>query len=199
MQLTAPRPAQLSPAAPGLVQPDPVQPDAVQPDAVQPGRMQPGRMQPGRAQLSPARLARLAGAIAADPGQWRQIVRYTPGERWYTRLELTQDYEIWLLSWLPGQRTGFHDHGGASGALAVAAGELLERTAAVGRTSVASRTVRAGIVRSFGPGYLHDVAGAGQPAVSVHAYSPPLALMRRYEMTPAGLVATGQESSDESW
>jgi hypothetical protein len=184
MQLAATRPAQLSPALPGLVQSGPVQS---------------GPVQAGRAPLSPARLAGLAGAIAADPGQWRQVVRYATGERWYTRLELTQDYEIWLLSWLPGQRTGFHDHGGASGALAVAAGEVLERTAVVGRTGIASRTLRAGTVRSFGPGYLHDVAGAGQPAVSVHAYSPPLALMRRYEMTPAGLAATGQESSDETW
>jgi hypothetical protein len=189
MQLTATRPAQLSPAVPGLVQPGLVQSRPVQSRPVQ----------AGRAPLSPARLAGLAGAVAADPGQWRQVVRYTTGDRWYTRLELTQDYEIWLLSWLPGQRTGFHDHGGASGALAVAAGDLLERTAVVGRTSIASRTLLAGTVRSFGPGYLHDVVGAGQPAVSVHAYSPPLALMRRYEMTPAGLAATGQESSDETW
>jgi hypothetical protein len=39
----------------------------------------------------------------------------------------------------------------------------------------------------------------GQPAVSVHAYAPELALMRRYEMTSAGLVLAGTAASGDSW
>jgi hypothetical protein len=33
-------------------------------------------------------------------------------------------------------------------------------------------------------------------AVSVHAYSPPLAAMTRYELTPGGLVAQSTEGAN---
>ena len=116
-------------------------------------------------------------------------------------MELTEDYEVWLLSWQPGQGTGFHDHGGSAGAFAVARGELQEQ---VVRGSgpireVAVRTVIAGGVRSFGPRFVHHVTNhAAGPAVSVHAYSPPLPLMRRYELTAAGLRYAGTDPAEES-
>lgn len=107
---------------------------------------------------------------------------------------------MWLLSWLPGQQTGFHDHGDAVGAFAVASGRLRETTATVGDLAVHSRVLSAGAVRAFGPAYVHEVASASAgPAVSVHAYSPPLSAMRRYEMTASGLILTGTETADEGW
>jgi hypothetical protein len=155
------------------------------------------------ARLSPARLASVVGAIAASPARWRPLVQFSAGRRWYYRLDQSDPnpaYELWLLSWLPCQQTGFHDHGDAAGAFAVADGELLESTAQVGRRQVASRPLAAGAVRSFGPAYLHDVRNAGaRPAVSVHAYSPALSLMRRYEMAQAGLILAGTESADDGW
>ena len=152
------------------------------------------------AALSPARLGQMAASLAASPGDWSELVRFDPAHRWYHRLELADDYEVWLLSWLPGQQTGFHDHGDASGAFAVADGELLESTAQVGRREIRSRSLVTGAVRSFGPAYLHDVRNAGdRPAVSVHAYSPALSLMRRYEMAGSGLVQVGAESADDGW
>jgi hypothetical protein len=81
-----------------------------------------------RAPVSQLRLGRIVGAIAAQPASWRDIVRFDAGRRWYGRLELTDEHEVWLLSWLPGQETGFHDHGEAVGAFAVASGRLRERT-----------------------------------------------------------------------
>ena len=69
-----------------------------------------------------------------------------------------------------------------------------------GRREVTGRALAAGAVRAFGPAYLHDVRNAGdRPAVSVHAYSPALSLMRRYEMTGSGLVLAGAESADSDW
>jgi Cysteine dioxygenase type I len=153
--------------------------------------------------VSPALLGQVVGAIAASPVQWRPLVRFTVGRRWYYRLDQADPdpgYEVWLLSWLPGQQTGFHDHGDAVGAFAVAGGELRESTAQVGRGEISSRALSAGSVRSFGANYLHDVSNASvRPAVSVHAYSPPLSLMRRYEMTGSGLVLAGTETADEGW
>jgi predicted metal-dependent enzyme (double-stranded beta helix superfamily) len=143
-------------------------------------------------------------AIAEQPGRWRPVVRFSAARRWYYRLDqddpAAADYEVWLLSWLPGQQTGFHDHGDAVGAFAVAGGELRESTARAGSSQVRSRDLSAGAVRVFGADHLHDVRNAAAlPAVSVHAYSPPLSAMRRYEMSGSGLVLTGTETAEEDW
>jgi hypothetical protein len=150
--------------------------------------------------LSPARLGQLVAGLAAAPGDWRHLVRFEPGRRWYHRLDLADDHEVWLLSWLPGQETGFHDHGDAAGAFAVAEGELQERTAAAGRPWIRSRAVPAGSPRSFGSRHVHDVRNvSARPALSIHAYSPPLSAMRRYQMTSTGLVHTAMESAERDW
>jgi hypothetical protein len=150
--------------------------------------------------LSPARLGQIAGAAAAQPDGWSDVLRFDAGRRWYRRLELADDYEVWLLTWLPGQSTGFHDHGHAAGAFAVARGGLSERTVAGAGHRVRHRTVAAGGVRSFGTHHVHDVINVfGEPAVSVHAYSPPLTAMRRYDLTPDGLIPIATQSADQGW
>jgi hypothetical protein len=178
----------------------------LRPEALRPGRPAPAPAAPapaGQPRLAPARLATVVAAIAASPALWRPLVQFREGRRWFHRLDPAgpgQAYELWLLSWLPGQQTGFHDHGDAAGAFAVAGGELLESTARPGRREIASRPLAAGAVRSFGPAYLHDVRNASdRPAVSVHAYSPALSLMRRYEMTGSGLVLAGVETEEDGW
>jgi predicted metal-dependent enzyme (double-stranded beta helix superfamily) len=153
----------------------------------------------GGAPLNRARLADLVH-LAAATGEWSALVRYTEDERWYHRLERGESHEVWLLSWLPGQRTGFHDHCGSSGAFAVVQGELRERTPAAGRARPASAAFPAGRARSFGPRHVHEVVNeSAAPAVSLHAYSPPLAGMRRYELTQSGLVLAAVETAGERW
>ena len=152
------------------------------------------------ATLSPARLGQIVARVAASPADWSDLVRFEPARRWYHRVELAEDHEIWLLSWLPGQETGFHDHGDAAGAFAVAEGELQERTAAVGHPGVRVRAVTAGRYRSFGSRHVHDVRNiTPRPALSIHAYSPPLAAMRRYEMTSTGLLHMATQSAERDW
>jgi predicted metal-dependent enzyme (double-stranded beta helix superfamily) len=148
--------------------------------------------------LGPARLSTIVAAAARDRAEWSDLVRYDPASRWYHLLERAEDHEVWLLSWLPGQQTGFHDHGASSGAFAVTLGALSERGVLAGRPQGSPRTIMAGGVRAFGPDYVHDVRNdAVDPAVSVHAYSPPLASMRRYELAPDGLLRMTAE--DRSW
>jgi predicted metal-dependent enzyme (double-stranded beta helix superfamily) len=151
------------------------------------------------APLDRARLGRIVGELAADPDRWRGPVCFDAGRRWFRRLELADDYEVWLLSWLPGQDTGFHDHGRAAGAFAVAQGRVSERTVA-GSGRVRQRAYAAGRVRSFGSRHVHDVVNdfAG-PAVTVHAYSPPLTAMRRYELTQSGLVHIATDRAERDW
>ena len=150
--------------------------------------------------ISPLELARLVSVVASQPARWRPTVRFDPARRWFAQLELTTDLEVWLLSWLPGQSTGFHDHGAAVGAFTVAQGELTERTVPAGRAVAASRVLAAGQARPFGPAHVHDVVNtSAAPAVSVHAYSPPLTAMRRFELTAGGLVHTSTDSAGAGW
>jgi hypothetical protein len=99
--------------------------------------------------------------------------RFDPTQRWHLRLALTEEVEVWLLTWTPWQGTEQHDHGGAIGAYAVLHGELTETwTDRRGRTR---RTVRpAGSSASHGADRVHSVQNRGTlEAISVHAYTPP--------------------------
>src|SRR4051794_24059185 len=139
-----------------------------------------------------AELTTRAWALAARPEEWLSRVRLSAEGRWYERIHRDDSHEIWLISWLPGQATGFHDHGESAGAFAVALGALEEYDIA------GARWVAAGQVRGFGPGYVHDVRNVGAaPAVSVHVYSPPLAVMNRYERTRTGFVQLAREDAGE--
>jgi Cysteine dioxygenase type I len=72
--------------------------------------------------LSQVRLRQLVQDLAAREHEWLSLVRCDLSRRWYQRLTWDDDHEVWLLSWLPGQRTGFGDHGDSSGAFTVARG-----------------------------------------------------------------------------
>jgi predicted metal-dependent enzyme (double-stranded beta helix superfamily) len=151
-----------------------------------------------RACLSPAQLRHVVERLASRPEQWAGLVRYDTNERWYHRLSKHHDQEVWLLSWLPGQKTGFHDHGESAGAFAVAFGALCERTISAHARQPVGVTMMQGTVRSFGPQHIHEVSNVShQLAVSIHAYSPPLTTMRRFELTAAGLVPVTVDTSDQ--
>jgi len=148
-----------------------------------------------RTALSQASLREIVREMAAQRASWRPLVRYDPARRWYQLLEQRDDHEIWLLSWLPGQYTGFHDHGRSAGAYTVAEGCLAERGARRGRPWRRSRYVAAGAARSFGPWYIHEVRNSSAvPAVSVHAHSPPLTGMQRFDLVAGRLVAGAAET-----
>ncbi len=154
------------------------------------------------AALSPRQLAEQVRLVAATPRDWMSRVRLGPDERWYERMPADEQYEVWLISWLPGQGTGFHDHGGSAGAFGVVWGTLEEHqggtAGTAGRQSVTAVSVTAGRVRSFGPAYVHDVRNTSEAvAVSVHAYSPPLTEMTRYDLSENGLIVLDTEAADQ--
>ncbi|KUF19438.1 MULTISPECIES: cysteine dioxygenase [Streptomyces] len=133
-----------------------------------PHLLQPAREHP----VTVAEFVGLARAIAADRSQWEHLVEYDAASRWYHRLRSGPGYEVWLLSWVPGQGSGRHDHGRSSGVLTVLQGELTERT------DRGTRALDAGAQRVFAPGYVHEVVNdALEPAVSLHVYYPGLTEM----------------------
>lgn len=150
------------------------------------------------AALTPAELRALVAGLAERPAEWIHLVRLSVDERWYQRLSLADDHEVWLISWLPGQSTGFHDHGGSRGAFTVALGELEELSLGGPEGELHTRRLSAGDVRAFGPEFLHDVRNtAAGPAVTIHAYSPPLGEMALYELRASGLRRTAVEGPEQ--
>ncbi|MEU6517336.1 cysteine dioxygenase family protein [Streptomyces sp. NPDC046978] len=145
-----------------------------------PHLLQPPREHPSTV----AEFAGLARAIAADRSRWASLVQYDAASRWYHRLQTGPGYEVWLLSWVPGQGSGLHDHGHSSGVLTVLDGALTERT------ERATRALSAGAQRVFAPGYAHEVVNDTlEPAVSLHVYFPGLTEMPM--LTPSLLRRTG--------
>jgi rhodanese-related sulfurtransferase/mannose-6-phosphate isomerase-like protein (cupin superfamily) len=148
---------------------------------------------------TPEDLAKIVSHFAASEG-WMERVRLNAERRWYERVSLGQDYDIWVISWLPGQSTGFHDHGESAGAFVVATGSLEEH-----RPGQQPVVVGPGESRVFGADYLHDVRNASTaPAISIHAYSPPLDEMNHYELDGTQLIPLERasdkaEAMDEAW
>jgi hypothetical protein len=124
---------------------------------------------------TPAQLAGLAGRLAGAADRWRPIVRHDAERRWYVRLLRSDQVEVWLLVWTPGQQVPAHDHGGAAGAFTVVEGVLVEDRLDPGSWTAGRRTsFPAGARTWFGPDHAHVLGNRGPgPATSVHTYSPP--------------------------
>jgi rhodanese-related sulfurtransferase/mannose-6-phosphate isomerase-like protein (cupin superfamily) len=153
----------------------------------------------GAAWRTPEELADIVARFAATDG-WLDRVRLRVEQRWYERLYQGADYDIWVISWMPGQSTGYHDHGESAGAFVVATGVLEEH-----RPGEQALVIEAGRTRAFGPEYAHDVRNESlAPAVSIHAYSPPLSEMNEYELDGSELVPRERASEraaalDREW
>src|SRR5277367_1601701 len=149
--------------------------------------------------LGARQLAEVVHRLAGSPAEWLPRVRLNPAGRWYERIHFDDSHEVWLISWLPGQSTGFHDHGGSAGAFGVVWGALDECVVPGGSSPALVSKVASGDVRAFGPRYVHDVrnSATGSVAVSVHAYSPPLSSMTRYNVTSGGLAVAGTEGAGD--
>ncbi|MFD0854617.1 cysteine dioxygenase, partial [Actinomadura adrarensis] len=75
---------------------------------------------------------------------------------------------------------------------AVALGDVEERDLA------GTRRLTTGAIRSFGPEYVHEVRNASHaPAVTVHAYSPPLTVMNRYDLEGFRLILRAAERVEQ--
>jgi predicted metal-dependent enzyme (double-stranded beta helix superfamily) len=136
--------------------------------------------------LSPDELERLVRDIAADPERWRHLVVHRQDERTYVELHRDEHVAVWLICWMNDHDTGYHDHDLSAGAVGVAAGAVREERLVLGGAP-AARTATAGESFTFGPADIHRVSHAGaEPAVTVHAYSPPLWRMGAYEVLATG-------------
>jgi len=149
-------------------------------------------------------LVKIATDLANQRGLWEPLVSYDSAARYYVRLAREQEFEAWLLPWLPLQSTDWHDHGGSAGAFITLRGVLTEQHAEVGygppRIIPGGRELAAGTLRSFGSRHVHQVSNRGvEPAVSLHVYAPSLVEMHQYEARSDVLQVVSSQLVGVSW
>ncbi|MFD1056177.1 cysteine dioxygenase [Terrabacter terrigena] len=154
-------------------------------------------------------LADTARRLSRQRTIWQGLVDFDPITRYYARLLADEHHEAWLLTWLPGQGTPWHDHGGSAGSFVVLQGVLTEEVAGY-RTTVdldgARRVTGPGVLltpgdqRTFGTRHLHRVTNAGSdPAVSLHVYAPRLTAMTNYRAVAGVLEAEEHAEVGVDW
>lgn len=115
--------------------------------------------------------------LVRDHGtSFRGLARFQDGpECFHERVHATADFEVWLLSWLPGQITPIHDHGGAVTAATVLSGSLIEerfvRTTGFNVRPVWTMPRVAGDADRIEAAAIHRVRPIGN-AVTLHLYVP---------------------------
>lgn len=138
--------------------------------------------------LSIDELERVARDIAARARLWQPLVHTDYAQRRYELAYEDERMDAWVLSWMPGQATGFHDHYVSGVGLCVAAGSVVEDQMVVGGDHVVRR-LDPGATRKGGPGYIHRVRHeAGVPAVTIHVYSPRLDEVGQYRIDAGSVV-----------
>ena len=136
--------------------------------------------------MNAVELTRFVRELATNPERWRHLVDHDPAARTYAELFRDDDVAAWLICWMEDHDTGFHDHDISAGAVAVVSGSVREDRLVLGAPPQ-SRVLGAGSSFTFEPSDIHRVLHAGdQPAVTIHAYSPPLWRMGAYEVHPEG-------------
>ncbi|HET6868172.1 MAG TPA: cysteine dioxygenase family protein [Solirubrobacteraceae bacterium] len=147
--------------------------------------------------LTTAALERFVARLAATPELWQQSVRHASDARVYEQIWTDEDVNAWVICWSEDQDTGFHDHDDSSAAIAVIDGQVREDRLRLGDEP---RT------RIFGPGSIftvpavaiHRVLHAGDvPAVTLHAYSPPLDRTGAYRIGADGALERELLSTEE--
>lgn len=133
-----------------------------------------------------SRLLHTVEGTLADRHNWEHLVRHDPAERVCELLDVADNVELWLVCWSDGHDTGFHDHDHSTGLIAVIAGAIREERLVL-RGAPISRRHSQGSWVTVPPGDIHRVThAAGRPAVTLHAYSPPLERVGTYLLEDDG-------------
>jgi mannose-6-phosphate isomerase-like protein (cupin superfamily) len=138
--------------------------------------------------LSLDELRGFATALAQSPERWRHLVRHVDDARVYEQIWDDEDVNAWVICWSEDQDTGFHDHDDSAAAITVISGCVREDRLTLG-SEPRSRELGAGSTFTVDPVAIHRVLHAGRvPAVTIHAYSPPLRRTGAYRIGPDGAL-----------
>jgi mannose-6-phosphate isomerase-like protein (cupin superfamily) len=147
--------------------------------------------------LSRSDLERFVEGLVTAPELWRHLVRHSTDGRVYEQIWDDEDVNAWLICWSEDQDTGFHDHDRSEAAIAVVEGRVREDRLRLGGAPE-TRVVGPGGLLTVPAVAIHRVLHAGvAPAVTIHAYSPPLRRTGSYRVGPGGELERASVSYDE--
>src|SRR5437660_11589820 len=136
--------------------------------------------------LSAEQLEQFVSELVASPERWVHLVRHCDAVRVYEQIWDDEDVNAWVICWSEDHDTGFHDHDESGAAIAVISGAVREDRLRVG-AGPRCRVVTAGDTLTVPPVAIHRVLHAGDgPAVTIHAYSPPLTCTGAYRIGADG-------------
>ena len=143
---------------------------------------------PRQQDLDRTELRELVARIAGQPESWEGLVRRDTPERHFEQLWRDDHVDVWVITWTSGNDTGFHDHDVSRGAVTVVEGEIIEERLVVGGPPRKLHHV-AGDTFDFDSSHVHRMhQDSAAPAVSIHAYSPPLWRMGTYTVEQDGTL-----------
>lgn len=147
--------------------------------------------------VSGEELRRFATELAADRERWAHLVRHAGDGRVYELIWDDEEVNAWVICWSEEQDTGFHDHDNSEAAIAVVEGEVREERLRFG-ASPDTRVAGPGTTLLVPATAIHRVLHAGGgPAVTVHAYSPPLRTTGAYRLGEDGTLERASLSYEE--
>jgi quercetin dioxygenase-like cupin family protein len=136
--------------------------------------------------LTSDELAAFVQQLAADRDRWQPHVQHDPSTRTYELIWEDENVNAWVLCWSEDHDTGFHDHDRSAVAILVVEGEVREDRLRLGGAPT-TRVRGAGDLFTVPPAAIHRVLHSGDgPAVTIHAYSPPLVRMGSYAVGEDG-------------
>lgn len=138
--------------------------------------------------LEPSELEQIAVAIGDRPDIWEPLVRVDADQRRFELIYEDERMDAWVLSWMPGQGTGFHDHAISGVGICCVRGVVREGLLRFAEPELELQ-LRPGDTQQGAPGYIHRVEhAAGEPAVTIHVYSPRLDEVGQYRVDENGVL-----------
>ena len=147
--------------------------------------------------LPSAELERFAEELAARPELWQRFVTHSDDVRVYEQIWDDEDVNAWPICWSEDQDTGFHDHDESAAAIVVLDGQVREERLRLD-AAPGGRVIGTGATFTVAPSAIHRVLHAGsRPAVTIHAYSPPLRRTGAYRVGSDGELERVSMSYEE--
>jgi mannose-6-phosphate isomerase-like protein (cupin superfamily) len=149
------------------------------------------------ARFTQPELERFVEGLAATPELWQEYVRDASAGRVYEQIWDDELVNAWLICWSEDQDTGFHDHDRSDAAIRVIEGAIREDRLRIG-SEPESKVIGPGRTVVVPSVAIHRVLHAGTgPAVTIHAYSPPLTQTGAYRIAPGGELERASVSFEE--
>ncbi len=147
--------------------------------------------------LTPHELERFVSSLVETPTLWRSHVHHEETMRVYEQIWESEHVNAWVICWSEDQDTGFHDHDESAAGVAVISGMVREERLRLGAPP-SERVAGPGAVFSMPAEAIHRVLHHGRgPAVTIHAYSPPLRRTGAYRVGPDGELERESLSFEE--